>query len=96
MWTGKLRFIAKLWNTALYLTEKNKQFPTKNDDITFSKKKVHTSMALVKIYTRLENKWQYKKAMLSALGVAPKNIPGPRGPLQFSCSRSRNALIKFM
>ena len=91
MWTGKLRFIAKLWSTALYLTEKNKEFSTKNDDITFSKRTC-TLMALVEINfqicTRLENKWQNKKAMLSAFGVAQKNITRPRGPLQFLCEET--------
>jgi hypothetical protein len=33
---------------------------------------------------------------LSALGVVPKNINRLRGPLQFSCSRTRNSLIKLM
>ena len=37
-----------------------------------------------------------KKAKLFALGVVPKNINRLRGPLQFSCARSRNALIKLM
>ena len=87
MWTGKLRFIAKLWSTALYLTEKNKEFSTKNDDITFSKRTC-TLMGLVKVNllihnTRLENKRQYKKAMLSALGVAQKTSPGLEGLFNF-------------
>ena len=81
------------------ISNSTKSIKTKYDDITFSKRTC-TLMALVKInlqiYSRLENKWQNKKAMLSAFGVAQKNITRPRGPLQFSCSRNRNAFLKFM
>ena len=42
------------------------------------------------------SQWQYKKEMRSVLGVVQKNIISLRGPLQLSCSRSRNAVIKLV
>ena len=41
------------------------------------------------VYPCRVSQWQFKKAMLSVLGVTPKK-PGLEGPL---CSRSRNVLI---